>query len=94
MGLSKLEQETIATYNNAEREADVYTANKPLWEYLEDQGYQAYREYHHDGQLVAKSFKVPKNWVKVRKPRRVAPETAANLQGRMPGKVKTRPTSG
>ncbi|MCD8377858.1 MAG: hypothetical protein LUB59_03625 [Candidatus Gastranaerophilales bacterium] len=66
--LSKVEQETIICYNEAEKTASVYTHNGPLRKKLERLAQERPDECRlertsHEGQAV--DYIVPKKWVKV-----------------------------
>ncbi len=71
MGLSRLEQETCITFNEAEPDAWVHTHRRALWRELERRGLVAEREDVLEGRVVAKAFRVPKDWIRIRPPRRV-----------------------
>lgn len=61
MGLSLLEQETIVTWNRAEDEMTVYTANPSVMRRLD--GLEAYTktgESTQDGEVVSMTFKADK----------------------------------
>ena len=77
MKLTMLERETILNFNEAERDASVYTHNPALKRKLE----QLTRERPDDCRLVrtihdgeAVEYMIPKSWIKV-KPPRVATQT-------------------
>ena len=72
MELTKQERETIINFNEAEKEADVYTHNTALRRKLEALA----REYPDDCRLArtyrdgeAVEYTVPKSWVYIRRPR-------------------------
>ena len=65
--VSKLEQETIITFNESEKTADIYTFNKKLKRKLmslsEDRPDECiFTKDYSDGAL---NFTIPKKWVKV-----------------------------
>ena len=72
MELAKQERETIIIFNEAEKDADVYTHNDALRQRLE----RLAREFpgecrlvktSHDGEAV--DYTVPKSWVQIRRSR-------------------------
>ncbi|MCC8023705.1 MAG: hypothetical protein LIP16_00095 [Clostridium sp.] len=75
MKLSRYEQETVINYNVADTEASVYTADsntmkrmvKLVAEFPEIFRVEQTTE-------VSKTYLVPKNYVKIRKPRRISEE--------------------
>lgn len=71
MELSKLEKETILTYNEAEATATVYTHNRALLHRLEKLAAQRPGDCckTRDFPSGAAEYTVPKQWVKVSPPR-------------------------
>lgn len=68
MNLSTLEQETIINYNNAEKEATIFTYDKALKRKLDE-----LCSTHKEISLLreengAREYKLPKKWLKVRAP--------------------------
>ena len=68
MNLSRIEQETIINYNEAEATASVYTHKKSLQKKLSTLAEQRPNDCKllrtsHDG--LAMEFEIPKRWVKV-----------------------------
>lgn len=76
MPLSKLERETIITYNEAEAEAEIYTYNRPLQRKLE----KLSQEHPEDVKILctdktgSKTFRLPKKFVTVRASRQISKE--------------------
>jgi hypothetical protein len=85
MKLSRLEQETIILYNQAESTADVYTHDPTLLSKLELLAEKHPKQIHRND---AHSFTVPKRCVSVREPysdaRRAAASERAKLAGNKP----------
>ena len=78
MHLSLYERETIITYNEAEKEANVYTHNKALLRKLEAWAKERPEECHmRRGDDMAADYIVPKKWVKVLPPRILTGEQKA-----------------
>ncbi len=74
MELTKLERETVVTFNEAEPTAAVYTHNPPLIRRLKKLAVEKPKEcslakVSHEG--LAYDFTVPKAWVKVSPPRKL-----------------------
>lgn len=72
--LTRVEQETIILFNEADSTASVYTHNKALIRKLDklakDRPCDCHREKtSHDGKAV--DFIIPKSWAKVSPPRRL-----------------------
>ncbi len=67
MSLSKIEQETIIFFNQAEQEATVYTHNKALKNRLDGLCASDARFYLIKTEEQAKAYKVPKKSIRVRK---------------------------
>ena len=72
MNLSRIEQETIINYNEAETTAGVYTHNRAMLRKLEQLAAERPDECRlerrsHDGQ--AADYIIPKSWVKIRQTR-------------------------
>lgn len=79
----KIERETIITYNEEEKTADVYTCNKALRRRLDQ-----LLKTRDDIQLVREddisgTYIVPKKWVKVSPPRQMSEEAAAAARDRL-----------
>ena len=64
------EKETIIQYGNASENAVVYTCSRGLANYLEKHGYVCGQKDKNGGRTVAWWFKVPKDRVKIRPPKR------------------------
>ena len=81
MKLSKLEQETIINFNEAERTASVYTHNEALKRQL----LELCRSYPEQVRQTAANawggltFDLPKKWLKVTPPRVLSPAQRAVL---------------
>lgn len=76
MALSKLERETIITYNEVEAEAEIYTCNRSLQRKLERLALERPEEVKilcADG-TGSKTFRLPKKFVSVRAARQISPE--------------------
>ncbi|MCD8050140.1 MAG: hypothetical protein LUE89_00470 [Clostridiales bacterium] len=71
MTLTKQEQETIITYNEAEATANVYTHNRALRRRLEALANERPEDCHksRDFPSGAVEYTVPKQWVKLTPPR-------------------------
>ena len=74
MNLSRIERETIVTYNQQEEEAGVYTLDpsliRRLMQLSEERPAECRVERRsHDGRAV--DFCVPKSWIRIVPPRRV-----------------------
>ena len=76
MALSKLERETIITYNEAEAEAEIYTYNRPLQRKLERLALECPEEVKllYTDRTGSKTFRLPKKFVSVRAARQISPE--------------------
>lgn len=76
MALSKLERETIITYNEAEAEAEIYTYNRPLQRKLERLALERPEEVKIlcADRTGSKTFHLPKKFVSVRAARQISPE--------------------
>lgn len=76
MALSKLERETIITYNEAEAEAEIYTYNRPLQRKLERLALERPEEVKIlcADRTGSKTFRLPKKFVSVRAVRQISPE--------------------
>jgi hypothetical protein len=61
MALSRLEQETIINFNEAEDEAHVYTHNERWQKYLESIGFKPYRTNSFGGN----DYKIPKYMIRL-----------------------------
>ena len=76
MALSKLERETIITYNEAEAEAEIYTYNRPLQRKLERLALERPEEVKIlcADRTGSKTLRLPKKFVSVRATRQISPE--------------------
>ncbi len=76
MALSKLERETIITYNEVEAEAEIYTYNRPLQRKLERLALERPEEVKIlcSDRTGSKTFRLPKKFVSVRAARQISPE--------------------
>lgn len=93
-GYSKLETETIITYNDAEDEAGVYTGNRALLNKLRSLAEQYPDEcklerISHGGDFA--DYIVPKKWIKVSPPRKVnlSDEQRAQIAARLKSSRKS-----
>ena len=67
MGLSRLEQETVVTFNAAEEGIRIYTAYPPLMRKLASSTeYTLVKEYRQDGEVVAMDFTAARNMITIR----------------------------
>jgi hypothetical protein len=67
MGLSRLEQETVVTFNAAEEGIRIYTAYPPLMRKLASSPeYTLVKEYRQDGEVVAMDFTAGRNMITIR----------------------------
>jgi hypothetical protein len=67
MGLSRLEQEVIITFNAAEEGIKIYTAYPPLMRKLASSPeYTLVKEYRQDGEVVAMDFTAGRNMITIR----------------------------
>lgn len=85
MSLSRIEQETIINYNEAEQTASVYTHNRRTLRQLEQLAAERPNECRlerrsHDGQ--AADYLIPKSWVKIRPTRIMTDEQREQLRER------------
>lgn len=70
MALSKLEQETIITYNAEEKEAHIYTADPAMMRKLSSNSqYKHIKDYVNGGRVVAKDFTFDKKLITLRSKR-------------------------
>ena len=74
--LSRLEQETIITFNAQEEKATIYSCD-PVWM----RKIQKIKGSHKLS--IGMEVTVPKKWVKITEPRKLSPETKAKLSARM-----------
>ena len=89
MSLSLYEQETIITFNEEERTADIYTHNKVLRQKLETLARDRpedcrFIRMSHDGR--AADYAIPKAWVKITPPR-IASEAQKKASRKAAGKA-------
>ncbi len=85
MHLSKYEQETIISFNEEYKTANVYTHNKALSRKLEKLAVDRPEECHFARSLregQAAEYTIPKSWVKITPKRIVTEEQRAALQER------------
>lgn len=85
MNLTKYERETILNFNEGDRDASVYTHNRPMMRKLEKlakdhPGECRLYKTTHDGQ--AKEFYVPKSWIRIIPPRKSVVLTKEQKQQR------------
>ena len=87
MRLSNVERETIVTYNQAERTANIYTHNPALIAQLLElcQTYPEQVRQTATNDWGGLTFELPKKWLKVSPPRVLTPAQRAVLD-RMNGK--------
>ena len=80
MNLTRLEQETIILFNEAEDTATVDTCNNALIRQLDDlsEKYRVITEERKDE--YGKTYTIPKSWVKIRAPRQLSDEQRQKLQ--------------
>ncbi len=71
MTLTKVEQETIILFNEAESTASVYTHNAALQRLLLElcQSHPAQAKQTEDNRHDGLTFEIPKKWVKIAPPR-------------------------
>ena len=71
MTLTKVEQETIVLFNEAEATASVYTHNAALQRILLElcQSHPAQASWTEDNRHGGLTFEIPKKWVKIAPPR-------------------------
>jgi len=91
---SKLETETVITYNDAEDEAGVYTGNRALLNRLRSLAEQYPDECRLEHESRGGDFAdyiVPKKWIKVSPPRKVilSDEQRAQIAERLKASRKT-----
>jgi hypothetical protein len=68
MGLSRLEQEVVVTFNAAEEGIRIYTAYPPLMRKLASSPeYTLVKEYRQDGEVVAMDFTAARNMITIRR---------------------------
>lgn len=80
MQLSKLEQETVISFNEDEKTANVYTFNSSLQKQLEQLQQERPDEcklYRESCFGKAKEYTIPKKWIKIRPPRILTEEHKA-----------------
>ena len=65
-----IERETIINFNDAEPDALIWSASPIFWRRIEKLGVSAYDSNSH-----SRSYRIPKGWVKIRKPALVSEET-------------------
>ena len=75
--------EVIITIDKDEQEADIYCAWSVWWKRLEKKGLRAYEETTCKGETTSKSFKVPRIWIKVNKPRVLTQKQKEHLIDRL-----------
>ena len=79
--LTFAEQETTITWSRASDVARIYTHDRALVTAIEKRKIKPMQEHVHGGQVVAKSYEAPKDWVSVRpKGRRSESQRAAARQ--------------
>ena len=69
MSLTAYERETIVNYNDGEDFATIYTASKFTMAKCEKLGYKIIEKCTKGGEVVAVTFKCPKNLISFRKKR-------------------------
>lgn len=81
MSLSKLEKETIILYNEAEKEADVFTYNRALIKRLKGLCEKHPDAFHYksDNGAGGLTFIIPKRYVKINAPRTVSDKQREQL---------------
>lgn len=87
MGLSRYEQETIITFNAAEKTANIYSSD-PVWA-RKIQKIKGSRKYS-----IGYEVDVPKNWIKVSPPRKVSEKTREAARRNMAKLQSMRKTQG
>ena len=90
MKLSREERETVASYNEAEALASIYTHNRGLQKQLTRLCSERPAEVKlirtvHDGEAM--EFEIPKKWIRIRPPRRA---TAAQRAAAVAALAKAR----
>lgn len=91
MKLSKAEQETIITWNNEDKTANIYTYDIRLTNKLEklvESGNENIKKVNNNG---FDEYIVPKRWVKVNPPRKMSEEQLAKLRASGVGFKKKNP---
>ena len=84
MKLSRYEQETVINYNVAEREASVYTADPNMMKRMDKLVSQFPEVFQVENVTeVSKSYLVPKEYIKIRKPRMVSEEQREQARANM-----------
>ena len=85
MKISRLEQETIITFNEAEATATVYTHNAALTRKLEVLADQRPEDAKRGRSFPdgGREYIVPKRWVKVQPPRAYSEEQRAAMAARL-----------
>ena len=76
MGLSRLEQETIITFNAAEKTANIYSSD-PVW-IRKIKNMKGSRKYS-----IGYEVDVPKSYIKVSPPRQYSEETKKKMAERL-----------
>jgi len=72
MKLTRYEQETVILFNEEESQAQVYTYNKPLQKKLDKLCNREGAELKTSDSAGAKTYLVPKTWIKVTPKRQVS----------------------
>ena len=80
MNLTKLEQETIIIFNEAEEMASVETCNKALMKQLDELTRKRPQITEEKTDNYSKRYNLPKKWIKVRAPRELTDEQRAKLK--------------
>lgn len=80
MNLTKLEQETIIIFHEAEEMASIETCNKALIKQLDELTQKRPQITEEKSDNYCKRYNFPKKWVKVRAPRELTDEQRAKLK--------------
>lgn len=84
MNLTKIEQETIILFNEAEQTAEIYTHNRKLKQRL-----SAIRDERPDDVTLvcdndlSATYRCPKSWLKISPPRRLSDEQRQSMAQRL-----------
>lgn len=81
--LTDIEQETVIQFDNSSNIATVYSANKSIINKLDKLGYVCYNVDTIEGNVMAKTYKVPKKLISFRKERQLSEKTKAKAAERM-----------
>lgn len=80
--MSRIEQETIINFNEAEATASVYTYNRALRRKLEKLAEERPEECQVVRKGQADDYVIPKGWIKIKPPRQLSEEQREVLAAR------------